>query len=211
MTQDVPTATTKTAPPICSWPALDLTNAPRFSREPAACRDVTCHAATFASRGAERIRNHAQQVTDELVQRLLRDGPSADFVERLIAPFPIAHTCDAVGVSPPARERTHQRTRLPLSSSQGAKPSTNVFPHRDRIDFDRQPDPHVSSGYGPQLNVGALLARPESKVPMGAAFEQFPGNRLPVPTVEAPRRKGALARRAQAIPTAWDTHDGPAT
>lgn len=211
MTQDVPTATTKTVPPIRSWPAPDLTNAPRFSREPATCQDATCHAATFASRGAERIRNPTLQITDELVEALLRDGTPADFVERLIARLPIADTCDAAGVSPPARERMHERTRLPLLSSQGAEPSTNVFPLRDRSDFDRRPDPHVSSGYGPQLSLGALLVRPESKVLMGAAFDQVPGNRLPVRAVEAPRRKGALARRSQSRPTARDTHDGPAT
>lgn len=211
MTQDVPTSTTKTVPPIRSWPAPDLTNAALFSREPAVCRAVRYLAATFVSRGAERIRNRTLQITDELVEALLRDGTSADFVERLIARLPLADTCDAVGVSPPARERMYERTRLPLLSSQGAEPSTNVFPLRDRSDFDRRPDPHVSSGYGPRLSVGALLVRPESKVLMGAAFDQSPGNRLPVPAVEAPRSKGAPARRPQAIATAWDTHDGPAT
>lgn len=50
MTQDVYTSTANTTP-ILSWPAPDLTNAPRFSREPAARGDVTCLAAAFASRG----------------------------------------------------------------------------------------------------------------------------------------------------------------
>lgn len=148
---------------------------------------------------------------DGLVEGLLLGGPSAGFMERLLAPFPIAVTCDAVGVPPAPREGMHERTRLTLSSSQSAEPSTSVFSHPDRIDSDRQPSPAVSSGYRPQLSVGALLDRLESKVLVGAALGHFPGNRLSVPPVEVPWRRGALARRAQAIPTAWDTNDGPAT
>lgn len=205
MTQDVYTSTADTTP-IRSWPAPDFTDVPRFSREPAARGDVTCLAAAFASRGA-----HAQQIMDGLVAGPLLGGPSAGFVERLRAPSPIAATCDAVGVPPAPREGMRERTRLTLSSSQSAETSTSVFSHPDRIDSDRQPNPAVSSGYPPQLSVGALLDRLESKVVVGAALGHFPGNRLSVPPAEVLWRKGALTRRAQALPTASGTSGKPAT
>ncbi|MEW2163022.1 cytochrome P450 [Streptomyces sp. NPDC007084] len=51
----------------------------------------------------ERLRPHAQQMLDELVDGLLHDGPPADLVERVLQPFPAAVACEVMGV--PSGER----------------------------------------------------------------------------------------------------------
>lgn len=126
-----------------------VANDPRFSRKLVAERDVTrlaphfipvdgavgfedppdhtrlrrAVAPAFTSRGVERLRKQAQATLDELVDEVLRDGPPADFTERLLSPFPLAVVCDLMGVPAEHRAHMHEWTNLILSSSQGAERS----------------------------------------------------------------------------------------
>ncbi|MYW63532.1 cytochrome P450 [Streptomyces sp. SID8379] len=126
-----------------------VTNDPRFSREAVVGRQVTrlaphfipqagavgfadppdhtrlrrSVAAAFTARGVERLRTRAQELLDELVGAMLREGPPADLTERLLAPFPIAVICELMGVPADDRHLMHTWTQLILSSAHGAEVS----------------------------------------------------------------------------------------
>ncbi|MEV6105266.1 cytochrome P450 [Streptomyces sp. NPDC051940] len=123
-----------------------VTNDDRFSREAVVPADVTrlaphfipvpgavgfadppdhtrlrrAVAAAFTKRGVERLRERTQDILDELVDGLLRQGPPADFTEQLLVPFPLAVICDVMGVPAADQPRMHEWTYSILSSSQGA-------------------------------------------------------------------------------------------
>ncbi|HCA86864.1 MAG TPA: cytochrome P450 [Streptomyces sp.] len=126
-----------------------VTNDPRFSRKLVAEHDVTrlaphfipapgavgfedppdhtrlrrAVAAPFTSSGVERLRTRAQEMLDELVDGILRDGPPADLTERLLAPYPLAVVCELMGIPEADRTRVHEWTVLILSSAQGVERS----------------------------------------------------------------------------------------
>ncbi|CAL9606801.1 Biflaviolin synthase CYP158A2 [Streptomyces sp. enrichment culture] len=126
-----------------------VTNDPRFSRKLVVENDVTrlaphfipvdgavgfedppdhtrlrrAVAPAFTTRGVERLRDRAREMLDELVAGVLRDGPPADFTERLLGPFPLAVVCELMGVPAQDRPRMHEWTNLILSSAQGAERS----------------------------------------------------------------------------------------
>lgn len=101
-----------------------VTNDPRFSRKAVVGNDVTrlaphfipvdgavgfedppdhtrlrrSVAAAFTTRAMDRLRGRAQDMLDGLVDGVLRDGPPADLVERVLAPFPLAVVCELMGV-----------------------------------------------------------------------------------------------------------------
>ncbi|MFJ8822449.1 cytochrome P450 [Streptomyces sp. NPDC102467] len=126
-----------------------VTNDPRFSREAVVGRQVTrlaphfipqagavgfadppdhtrlrrSVAAAFTARGVERLRSRARDMLDELVADILRDGPTVDLTERLLAPFPIAVICELMGVPAGDRKLMHTWTQLILSSAHGAEVS----------------------------------------------------------------------------------------
>ncbi|MFD5558705.1 cytochrome P450 [Streptomyces sp. NPDC127068] len=126
-----------------------VTNDPRFSRAAVMGRQVTrlaphfipvpgavgfadppdhtrlrrAVAAAFTARGVQRIRERSQEMLDESVDGLLRDGPPADLTERVLAPFPISVICELMGVPAADRQRMHTWTQLILSSSNGAEVS----------------------------------------------------------------------------------------
>ncbi|MDT9686298.1 cytochrome P450 [Streptomyces sp. TRM76323] len=126
-----------------------VTNDPRFSRKLVVENDVTrlaphfipvdgavgfedppdhtrlrrAVAPAFTTRGVERLRDRAREMLDELVAGVLRDGPPADFTQRLLGPFPLAVVCELMGVPAEDRPRMHEWTNLILSSAQGAERS----------------------------------------------------------------------------------------
>nr|WP_225830262.1 cytochrome P450 [Streptomyces sp. NK08204] len=120
-----------------------VTNDPRFSRAEVIRRQVTRLAPNFAPRpgslawadqpehnrlrkavaGAftvsamKRLRPRAQEILDELVDAVVRDGPPADLVERVLEPFPILVVSEVMGVPPADRQRVHAWTREIISTS----------------------------------------------------------------------------------------------
>ncbi|MFF8474185.1 cytochrome P450 [Streptomyces sp. NPDC015414] len=124
-----------------------VTNDPRFSRAEVARRQVTRLAPDFAPRpgslawadqpehnrlrkpvaGAftvsamKRLRPRAQRILDELMDGVVRDGPPADLVERVLEPFPITVVSEVMGVPPADREQVHAWTRQIISTSGGAE------------------------------------------------------------------------------------------
>lgn len=126
-----------------------VTNDPRFSRRAVVGSDVTrlaphfipvdgavgfedppdhtrlrrAVAPAFTTRGVERLRGRARAMLDELVDGVLRDGPPADLVARVLAPFPLAVVCELMGVPAADRPAMHEWTSLILSSAEGAERS----------------------------------------------------------------------------------------
>ncbi|MGW1876398.1 cytochrome P450 [Streptomyces sp. NPDC001975] len=124
-----------------------VTNDPRFSRTEVTRRQVTRLAPHFAPRpgslawadqpdhnrlrkpvagaftvGAmRRLRPRAQAILDELVDAVVREGPPADLIERVLEPFPITVVSEVMGVPEADRERVHAWTRQIISTSGGAE------------------------------------------------------------------------------------------
>ncbi|MGW0761133.1 cytochrome P450 [Streptomyces sp. NPDC002814] len=78
-----------------------------------------------------------------------------------------------------------------------------VFPQPEMIDFSRNPNPHVSFGFGPHYCPGGMLARLESELLVDALLDRVPGLKLAVPPREVPFKKGALIRGPEALPVTW--------
>ncbi|MBJ7004753.1 cytochrome P450 [Streptomyces sp. CRPSP2-6A1] len=124
-----------------------ITNDPRFSRAEVARGRVTRLAPNFAPRpgslawadqpdhnrlrkpisgaftvGAmKRLRPRAHEILDELVDGMVREGPPADLVERVLEPFPLYVVSEVMGVPGTDREQVHDWTRQIISLSGGAE------------------------------------------------------------------------------------------
>lgn len=59
-----------------------------------------------------------------------------------------------------------------------------AFPHPDRLDFDRETNPHLSLGHGIHFCVGAALARLEARVALPRLFRSLGGYRVDRTTLE---------------------------
>jgi biflaviolin synthase len=78
-------------------------------------------AGAFTVAAMKRLRPRAQQMLDGLVDGVVRDGPPADLVERVLEPFPIAVISEVMGVPAADRAQVHAWTRQIISTSGGAE------------------------------------------------------------------------------------------
>ena len=84
-----------------------------------------------------------------------------------------------------------------------------VFAEPDRAQLDRpQPRGHLAFAQGPHVCVGVHLARLETRLALRSALEQLPGLR-PDPDRPAPRTRGLVFRKPDALPVVWDRARGP--
>ncbi|MCT9084544.1 cytochrome P450 [Streptomyces fulvoviolaceus] len=342
-----------------------LTNDPRFSRAEVTNRQVTrlaphfkprpgslafadqpdhnrlrkAVAGAFTAGAMKRLRPRAQEMLDVLVERVVREGPPADLVERVLEPFPISLVSEVMGVPAADRQRVHAWTRQIISTSGGAEAAEeakngmygwitetirarahssgddvysllgaavhrgdiseteavglagplqiggeavthncgqmlyllltrpellervrhqpearaaaldellryiphrtsvglarialedvdlrghriragdavyvsylaanrdpDAFPDPERIDPDRDPNPHLAFGNGPHYCTGALLARLQTELLVGTLLDRLPRLRLAVPADQVVWRRKTMIRGPQTLPVTW--------
>ncbi|MFD8350607.1 cytochrome P450 [Streptomyces coelicoflavus] len=342
-----------------------ITNDPRFGRAEVTQRQITRLAPHFKPRpgslafadqpdhnrlrravagaftvgATKRLRPRAQEILDGLVDGMLAEGPTADLVERVLEPFPIAVVSEVMGVPAADRERVHSWTRQIISTSGGAEAAErakqglygwitetvraradsdgddvysmlgaavgrgevgeteavglagplqiggeavthnvgqmlyllltrpelmarmrerpeargtaldellrwishrtsvglarialedvevhgtriaagepvyvsylaanrdpDVFPDPDRIDLDREPNPHVAYGNGHHFCTGAVLARMQTELLVDTLLDRLPGLRLAVPADQVAWRRKTMIRGPRTLPCTW--------
>ncbi|MET8576701.1 cytochrome P450 [Streptomyces sp. NPDC005012] len=163
--------------------------------------------------GGEAVTNNSGQMfyllmtRPELAERLRAEpGVRPRAVEELLRYIPHRN---AVGLSRIATEDVEirgvriRKGDVVYNSYLAANRDPEVFPDPDRIDLDRNPNPHVAFGFGPHYCVGGMLARMESQLLVDALLDRVPGLRLAVPAEQVPFRKGALIRGPESLPVTW--------
>ncbi|MFE0786315.1 cytochrome P450 [Streptomyces sp. alain-838] len=118
-------------------------------------------AAAFTARGVERVRSRSRSMLDELVDAMLKAGPTADLTEAVLSPFPIAVICELMGVPAADRHSMHTWTRLILSSSHGAEVSERAEQEMNDYFADLIGLRSDSTGEDVASLLGAAVAREE--------------------------------------------------
>jgi cytochrome P450 len=77
------------------------------------------------------------------------------------------------------------------------------YPDPDRLDLQRQDNPHVSFGCGRHQCVGQQLARMELQIVLHTLLRRIPTLRLAVPVAQLPFKHDALAYRLYELPVTW--------
>jgi cytochrome P450 len=91
-----------------------------------------------------------------------------------------------------------------LSATTAANHDNSVFDRPDELDITRQPNPHLSFGYGPHFCPGAHLARMELQVSLATILSRLPGLRIAIPESDLSWQEGTTMRGLTAFPLSWD-------
>ncbi|HEX6797710.1 MAG TPA: cytochrome P450 [Ktedonobacterales bacterium] len=89
-----------------------------------------------------------------------------------------------------------------LLSLGAANHDERAFADPNRFDIDRQPNPHLTFGYGPRFCIGAPLARMELQAVFSRLTPRCPSLRLAVP-LEQLRVRDVLTGGLEALPVTW--------
>ncbi|MFD5654836.1 cytochrome P450 [Streptomyces sp. NPDC127039] len=79
----------------------------------------------------------------------------------------------------------------------------DVFPEPDRIDLDRDPNPHLAYGNGHHFCTGAVLARMQTELLVDTLLDRLPGLRLAVPAEQVAWRRKTMIRGPRTLPCTW--------
>jgi len=91
-----------------------------------------------------------------------------------------------------------------LAALTAANRDEKFFDRPDDLDITRQPNPHLTFGYGPHFCPGAQLARMELQVSLEAILSLLPGLRIAVPDSDLCWQHGTVMRSVTALPLCWD-------
>jgi cytochrome P450 len=78
-----------------------------------------------------------------------------------------------------------------------------VFARPAELDVGRDPNPHLSFGYGPHYCLGAQLARMELQVALHTILARLPGLQIAVPEDQLTWHTGTMMRGLATFPVAW--------
>ncbi|MFD1149889.1 cytochrome P450 [Saccharothrix hoggarensis] len=84
-----------------------------------------------------------------------------------------------------------------MASIGSANRDPRAFPHPDRLDLGRTPNPHLALGVGPHFCLGAQLARIELREALTVLLERFPGLRAARPVEELAWRRVLVSGLAE--------------
>jgi cytochrome P450 len=91
-----------------------------------------------------------------------------------------------------------------LAAMTAANRDEKVFDRPDEFDITRQPNPHLTFGFGPHFCPGAQLARMELQVSLEAILSRLPGLRLAIPEADLSWQQGTVMRSVTELPLCWD-------
>ncbi|GAA2747845.1 cytochrome P450 [Kitasatospora cinereorecta] len=92
---------------------------------------------------------------------------------------------------------------LVLVLIEGANHDPEVFPHPERIDFDREPNPHLAFGGGRHFCPASALGRTHAEIAVTALVERLPELRLALPVEQLAWRPGFIKRLPERLPVVW--------
>jgi cytochrome P450 PksS len=95
---------------------------------------------------------------------------------------------------------TIPRGELVLAVLASANRDEQQFEHADRLDLEREPNPHVAFGFGIHYCLGASLARLEGQIAIATLVRRFPNFRLAVPSNTLRWRRGLVLRGLENLP-----------
>ncbi|WP_055469299.1 cytochrome P450 [Streptomyces ardesiacus] len=143
----------------------------------------------------------------ELMTRMReRPGPRGTALDELLRW--ISHRT-SVGLARIALEDVEVRgTRIAAGdpvyvSYLAANRDPEVFPDPDRIDLDREPNPHLAYGNGHHFCTGAVLARMQTELLVDTLLERLPELRLAVPADQVAWRRKTMIRGPRTLPCTW--------
>jgi cytochrome P450 len=90
-----------------------------------------------------------------------------------------------------------------IPSHDAANRDPDVFPDPGRMDFARDPNPHLSYGYGAHYCIGAHLGALEIRVAIEALLSELPALRLAVPAPDVRWKAGHLITSPESVPIAY--------
>ncbi len=92
---------------------------------------------------------------------------------------------------------------LVLVLVEGANYDPEVFPHPERIDFDRESNPHLAFGAGQHFCPASALGRTHAEIALQALVERLPALRLALPVEQLAWRPGFIKRLPERLPLVW--------
>ena len=90
-----------------------------------------------------------------------------------------------------------------LCARSSANFDEQVFARAAELDFARDPNPHLSFGYGPHYCLGAQLARMELQVALDTILARLPWLHIAVPEDQLTWHTGTMMRGLAMLPLGW--------
>jgi len=92
---------------------------------------------------------------------------------------------------------------LVLVLIEGANYDPEIFPHPERIDFDRESNPHLAFGGGRHFCPASALGRTHAEIAITALVQRLPELRLALPADQLAWRPGFIKRLPERLPVVW--------
>ncbi|WP_441249183.1 cytochrome P450 [Kitasatospora sp. McL0602] len=92
---------------------------------------------------------------------------------------------------------------LVLVLVEGANYDPEVFPHPEKIDFDRTENPHLAFGAGRHFCPASALGRTHAEIALTALVSRLPELRLALPVEQLAWRPGFIKRLPERLPVIW--------
>jgi cytochrome P450 len=99
---------------------------------------------------------------------------------------------------------TIPRGELVLAVLASANRDEQQFEHADRLDLEREPNPHVAFGFGIHYCLGASLARLEGQIAIATLLRRIPNLKVAIPSDALRWRRGLVLRGLESLPVMFD-------